>query len=222
MAASLGSVQTASMGPGRKPRKELSGFLSDADAEGRLQWGLGENPGRNSPLTGTPPYRSGFNGAWAKTQEGTPAGRRRGAPRRRGFNGAWAKTQEGTVVLERESAPREGASMGPGRKPRKEPFGCRRVRSRRRASMGPGRKPRKEHPLAGLQCFQCFAASMGPGRKPRKEHREGGAAPRVGAASMGPGRKPRKERLQSNPATTCRPELQWGLGENPGRNRGRC
>ncbi len=39
-------------------------------------------------------------------------------------------------------------------------------------------------------------------------------------ASMGPGRKPRKERSRAARAGTTRPKLQWGLGENPGRNRG--
>ncbi len=70
--ATPGPVVQASMGPGRKPRKER----------------LGQVAGDG--------HRQRFNGAWAKTQEGT---RRRtpGAPRTAwGFNGAWAKTQEGT------------------------------------------------------------------------------------------------------------------------------
>ncbi len=114
--------EEASMGPGRKPRKEPTIKIDGDLSSFRLQWGLGENPGRNATPScrgWRPPPR--FNGAWAKTQEGTrdvlarvlewgeasmgPGRKPRKEPRVRvllqrldvqGFNGAWAKTQEGT------------------------------------------------------------------------------------------------------------------------------
>ncbi len=112
------------MGPGRKPRKEHEAEAEQTSEQRELQWGLGENPGRNElrepvcvhfppPLQwglGENPGRNcaeatraeqrgtGFNGAWAKTQEGTRfEGRERLSALR--FNGAWAKTQEGTCTM---------------------------------------------------------------------------------------------------------------------------
>ncbi len=160
------------MGPGRKPRKEPSDGQRVAGCRMRfngawaktqegtastnaaaisnatvLQWGLGENPGRNHglhPLAGRmlPPLQWGlgenpgrnrtlrtrirpgwtpcFNGAWAKTQEGTVPEAEPAAPIAESFNGAWAKTQEGTEVQTPEAPFVGHASMGPGRKPRKE------------------------------------------------------------------------------------------------------
>ncbi len=95
------------MGPGRKPRKERNRPAATAGRAGgrfngawaktqegtlggksamvellRLQWGLGENPGRNQGVAPPPDaVVQRFNGAWAKTQEGTR--RRRGQPPRR-------------------------------------------------------------------------------------------------------------------------------------------
>ncbi len=98
--AALGAdvSRPASMGPGRKPRKELS-----------RRWLK-------------PSWRTSFNGAWAKTQEGTAVHRAPPCSWAARFNGAWAKTQEGTGTEGHEARDVGVASMGPGRKPRKEPY----------------------------------------------------------------------------------------------------
>ncbi len=185
----------ASMGPGRKPRKELTQEAITAIRALELQWGLGENPGRNrTPCASWPARRARFNGAWAKTQEGTGSHRERRARRR--------------------------ASMGPGRKPRKERGGeneperhqkpplqwglgenpgrnsevARLVReSIEGLQWGLGENPGRNSDLDDDEAAEVLA-SMGPGRKPRKElggrRRRG---PDADGASMGPGRKPRKE-----------------------------
>ncbi len=139
----LRGFSIASMGPGRKPRKEPGIGVWSRNAAW-LQWGLGENPGRNGCLRqdaldrarasmgpGRKPRKelsisgitappSRFNGAWAKTQEGTPPRSANGAETSSCFNGAWAKTQEGTHGYNSHVVFRAMASMGPGRKPRKE------------------------------------------------------------------------------------------------------
>ncbi len=135
-----------------------------------------------------------------------------------GFNGAWAKTQEGTVrrcLGERLGEPLQwGLGENPGRNAR----WVRRAPASGGASMGPGRKPRKERRLPPRGLVGHPPASMGPGRKPRKERvRYCIGVGDARYASMGPGRKPRKERDQGQ-RVSVRRLLQWGLGENPGRN----
>ncbi len=202
-----------------------------------LQWGLGENPGRNAGCL-RPASRpaQGFNGAWAKTQEGTSTRCRSGLAGPR-FNGAWAKTQEGTGREGRRDAHRE-ASMGPGRKPRKEPV----VQRGRRAagggaSMGPGRKPRKERDLDGRYIGDCWL-QWGLGENPGRNRRsltsyhprprfngawaktQEGTAVRLqrgvlGVASMGPGRKPRKELERHRGGQPRRRRASMGPGRKP-------
>ncbi len=115
------------------------------------------------------------------------------------------------------------ASMGPGRKPRKEPLGGRpRSPRRRRLQWGlgenPGRNGAHPSPSTALSALQ-WGLGENPGRNAVARV---GQDAHEGRASMGPGRKPRKEPAAYGEAVVARaPVLQWGLGENPGRNRGR-
>ncbi len=160
----------ASMGPGRKPRKEPGG-------------------------TGAAPSPSaGFNGAWAKTKEGTAIRRATRTPGQSGLQ--W------------------GLGENPGRKPAVEGHRP----HLRHASMGPGRKPRKERPGAGRVSLIAYRLQWGLGENPGRNLGEAVARGESVEASMGPGRKPRKEHLKALPSLTGGSMLQWGLGENPGRN----
>ncbi len=171
------------------------GQRRDCAAPVLLQWGLGENPGRNLRRF----HRGGVG---------------------------------------------EAASMGPGREPTKEPAPSEGVPGdRAQASMGPGQKPRKE---SGVHLDLCDlgTASMGPGRKPRKElstssrrwprstrfngawakTQEGTVAVTVAVGpsmlQWGLGENPGRN-IMSHRRAHSTVTLQWGLGENPGRNRPR-
>ncbi len=64
----------ASMGPGRKPRKEQAADDIGKGRERAASMGPGRKPRKERPVSApaaSPP--SCFNGAWAKTQEGTTA-----------------------------------------------------------------------------------------------------------------------------------------------------
>ncbi len=134
-----------------------------------LQWGLGENPGRNRVRNRAPCERMhGFNGAWAKTQEGTDPPDAKGKGRFC-FNGAWAKTQEGTRSPSTSLSLSIEASMGPGRKPRKEPYGEAVVARAPVLQWGLGENPGRNLVDRHAARSDGLRASMGPGRKPRKE-----------------------------------------------------
>ncbi len=256
----------ASMGPGRKPRKErcpgsrrvargrgfngawaktqegTRGGLAGVTETISLQWGLGENPGRNlGAALREVRADSASMGPGRKPRKELPRFTRSWPPRW-SFNGAWAKTQEGTGTAAADAGClRIPLQWGLGENPGRNSMIRRRTLDGRPASMGPGRKPRKELAEACARALIALA-SMGPGRKPRKEHlrwrgrncarpsfngawaktQEGTCAVSLevsddGLASMGPGRKPRKELAHSTGSHNL-PKLQWGLGENPGRN----
>ncbi len=157
------------MGPGRKPRKEPTRARTNGGGR-EASMGPGRKPRKEPP-------------ALAPRSAPSPC-----------FNGAWAKTQEGTGT-----APCTATF----------PIG---------ASMGPGRKPRKEHEGAAGRHRGAAAASMGPGRKPRKERRPRSPSPATRSRINGAWAKTQEGTFVRMGCVRPTGTLQWGLGENPGRN----